>query len=150
MSLKSINIVCAFNIIQISKSFNKKKKQIVKTPAIYRFKNTARRETFRPNKRTCPGEIKGRTAALRKTREKIRLFLYLVRHAGPFAWHKIPEEEVFVTRYIHSSKEYEINHFNFTYWRRTTSAAESERAAPYPDVGRWVSAARTSGGDSDS
>ena len=55
--------------------------------------------------------------------------------------------KVFFRRYVRSLKEREWNHFKFKYSRRTLKrAAESERAVPCPDVARWVSAVRPSGG----
>jgi hypothetical protein len=40
-------------------------------------------------------------------------------------------------------KKYEWNHFKFKYLRRILSAADNERAVPYPDIAFWVGAARS-------
>ena len=42
-----------------------------------------------------------------------------------------------------------MNRFKSKYPRRNLRVAESERTMPYPDVARWVSAARTSGGNTE-
>ena len=72
-----------------------------------------------------------RAAALPQILRKIKLNIWM---------------KVFFRKYVHSLKAYEWNHFKFKYSRQTLSAAESKWAVPCPDVGRWVSTARPSGG----
>jgi len=53
---------------------------------------------------------------------------------------------VFIRRYVHCLKQYEVSHFKFKYLKQTLVAEESEQAVPYLDVSHWVSATRAKGG----
>lgn len=53
---------------------------------------------------------------------------------------------MFIRRFVHCVKQYEVYHFKFKYSKQTLTAEESEQAVPYLDFSHWVSATRAKGG----